>query len=158
MLQPLTDNAIRNHLTGRLTGGIYPLIPDETCWFLAVDFDKKSWMADAAAFAATCRRFQVPFAVECWTASSGWLPFRILNSIEPKPCDFQLMESHASYPAVRTFPTTLDSREDVSMRSLMFSNPTESASSCKMNERSAEKFKSHLTRSCGQSKEKLSRK
>ena len=47
--------------------------------------------------------------------------------------------------------TTLDSREDVSLRPLIFSNPTESASSCKMNERSAEKLKSHLTRSCGHS-------
>ena len=26
------------------------LIPDETCWFLAVDFDKRSWMSDVAAF------------------------------------------------------------------------------------------------------------
>src|SRR5713226_4820942 len=60
MLQPLTDDAIRNHLTGRQTVGIYPLLPDDTCWFLAVDFDKKSWLADAAAFVATCNRFQVP--------------------------------------------------------------------------------------------------
>jgi hypothetical protein len=59
-LQPLTDSAIRDHLTGKQTIGVYPLLPDETCWFLAVDFDKKSWMADAAAFAFTCRRFQVP--------------------------------------------------------------------------------------------------
>jgi hypothetical protein len=50
MLLPLTDDAIRQHLTGKQTTGIYPLLPDETCWFLAVDFDKKSWMADAAAF------------------------------------------------------------------------------------------------------------
>jgi len=42
MLQPLTDKAIYNHLIGKLTIGIYPLLPDETCWFLA----------DAAAFAA----------------------------------------------------------------------------------------------------------
>jgi hypothetical protein len=64
ILQPLTDEAIRNHLTGKQTVGIYPLLPDDTCWFLAVDFDKRSWVIDAAAFAATCRRFQVPFAVE----------------------------------------------------------------------------------------------
>ena len=50
MLLPLTPDAIRKHLTGKQTIGIYPLLPDETCWFLAVDFDKKSWMADAAAF------------------------------------------------------------------------------------------------------------
>src|SRR6267378_4350541 len=64
MLLPLTDDAIRNHLTGKQTIGVYPLLPDETCWFLALDFDKKSWMADAGAFLATCRRFQVPAAVE----------------------------------------------------------------------------------------------
>jgi hypothetical protein len=76
MLQPLTDKAIRNHLIGKLTIGIYPLLPDETCWFLAVDFDKKSWMADAAAFAATCRRFRVPIAVERSRSGNGahiWL-------------------------------------------------------------------------------------
>ena len=28
MLQPLTDDAIRNHLTGKQTVGIYPLLPD----------------------------------------------------------------------------------------------------------------------------------
>ncbi len=49
-LLPLTDDAIRDHLTGKQTIGIYPLLPDETCQFLAADFDKKSWMVDAAAF------------------------------------------------------------------------------------------------------------
>src|SRR5713101_6482421 len=71
MLQPLTDSAIRNHLTGKQTIGIYPLLPDETCWFLALDFDKKSWMADAGAFLATCRRFQVPAFVERSRSGNG---------------------------------------------------------------------------------------
>jgi hypothetical protein len=57
MLLPLTNDAIRKHLTGRQTIGIYPLLPDETCWVLAVDFDKKSWMADAAAFLETSRNY-----------------------------------------------------------------------------------------------------
>jgi superfamily II DNA or RNA helicase len=77
-LQPLTDSAIRDHLTGKQTIGVYPLLPDETCWFLAVDFDKKSWMADAAAFASTCQRCQVPVTVERSRSGNGahiWLFF-----------------------------------------------------------------------------------
>jgi hypothetical protein len=77
-LQPLTDSAIRDHLTGKQTIGVYPLLPDETCWFLAVDFDKKSWMSDAVAFASTCQRFQVPVSVERSRSGNGahiWLFF-----------------------------------------------------------------------------------
>ena len=71
MLQPLTDNAIRDLLTGKLTARIYPLMAEEICWFLVADFDKKSWMADAAAFAVAYRRFQVPFAVERSRSGNG---------------------------------------------------------------------------------------
>jgi len=71
MLLPLTDDAVRNHLTGKQTIGIYALLPVETCWFLALDFDKKSWMADACAFLATCRHFQVPAAVERSRSGNG---------------------------------------------------------------------------------------
>jgi len=71
MLLPLTDDAVRNHLTGKQTIGIYPLLPDETCWFLALDFDKKSWMADACVFLATCWHFQVPAAVERSRSGNG---------------------------------------------------------------------------------------
>jgi hypothetical protein len=39
----LTDQVIHHHLTGKLTCGIYPLLIDETCWFLAADFDKATW-------------------------------------------------------------------------------------------------------------------
>lgn len=38
---PLTDQVIHDHLTGKLTAGIYPLLTDETCWFLAADFDNR---------------------------------------------------------------------------------------------------------------------
>ena len=60
----LTDQAIHDHLSGKQTLGVYPLLRDETCWFLAVDFDKKSWQKDTAAFLKTCRDVDVPAALE----------------------------------------------------------------------------------------------
>lgn len=51
---PLTDQVIHDHLTGRLTAGVYPLLTNETCWFLAADFDKATWQEDVRAFLHTC--------------------------------------------------------------------------------------------------------
>ena len=58
--------------------GVYPLLLDETCWFLAVDFDKKTWKEDAAAFRATCRELDVPAALERSRSGNGahiWIFF-----------------------------------------------------------------------------------
>lgn len=54
---PVTDQVIVDHLQGRHVIGVYPLLEDETCWFLAVDFDGGSWRDDIAAFAETCKVF-----------------------------------------------------------------------------------------------------
>jgi len=75
---PLTDDVIRQHLTGKLTVGIYPLLLDETCWFLAVDFDKKGWQLDAAAFLGLCRHMAVPASLERSRSGNGghvWIFF-----------------------------------------------------------------------------------
>ena len=55
---PVTDDVIRWHLSGRdgegqpFVAGVYPLLLDETCYFLAVDFDKAGWQADAVGVPA----------------------------------------------------------------------------------------------------------
>jgi hypothetical protein len=54
-LYPINDEVIRQHLTGKKTVGIYPLLTDDSCWFLAADFDKKTWKEDSLAFIATCQ-------------------------------------------------------------------------------------------------------
>lgn len=75
---PLTDSVIENHLLGKETIGVYPLLSDETCWFLAVDFDKKTWQEDSTAFMDTCREMQVPAALERSRSGRGghvWIFF-----------------------------------------------------------------------------------
>ena len=77
-LLPITDEVIRKHLLGKHTVGIYPLLLDETCWFLAVDFDKKSWQEDATAFIETCRAMGVPAVLERSRSGNGahiWIFF-----------------------------------------------------------------------------------
>ena len=81
---PITDTIISRHLRGEgtdgrdFTIGVYPMLPDETCWFLAADFDKESWQNDVAAFLATCRSKGVPAALERSRSGNGghvWIFF-----------------------------------------------------------------------------------
>jgi hypothetical protein len=75
---PLTDEVIRNHLTGKCTIGVYPLLTDESCWFLAADFDKKTWQEDAGAFLETSREMGVSAALERSRSGNGghvWIFF-----------------------------------------------------------------------------------
>jgi len=76
--RPLTDDVIHGHLVGEQTVGIYPLLQDETCWLLAVDFDKKAWHEDTAAFLAACSELSVPAALERSRSGKGghvWIFF-----------------------------------------------------------------------------------
>jgi superfamily II DNA or RNA helicase len=74
---PVTDDVIRWHLSGQddagrdFVMGIYPMLRDETCFFLAADFDKSHWQEDAAAFLETCRRMNVPAALERSRSGNG---------------------------------------------------------------------------------------
>jgi len=68
---PVDDKATLAHLRGRHVMGVYPLLRDETCWFLAVDFDKSTWTEDVGAFAETCRRVGLPATVERSRSGNG---------------------------------------------------------------------------------------
>jgi hypothetical protein len=56
--QAVTVEAILDHLQGRQVMGVYPMLNDETCWFLAIDFDKEAWQEDVNSLAETSRRMQ----------------------------------------------------------------------------------------------------
>src|SRR5438128_7146494 len=67
---PLTHEVIRWHLSGfdqagePFVAGIYPMLQDETCFFLAADFDKEGWREDSRAFLETCRAMGIPAVLE----------------------------------------------------------------------------------------------
>jgi hypothetical protein len=68
---PVEDRAVIAHLRGQHVMGVYPLLADETCWFLAADFDKHSWTDDVAAFRETCEHLGVPVAIERSRSGNG---------------------------------------------------------------------------------------
>ncbi|MBI5730652.1 MAG: hypothetical protein HY963_05885 [Ignavibacteriales bacterium] len=39
----LNEKVIEEHLRGNIAAGIYPMQLDETCYFLAIDFDDEGW-------------------------------------------------------------------------------------------------------------------
>jgi superfamily II DNA or RNA helicase len=81
---PVTDEVIRRHLSGEdgagnsFVVGLYPLLPDDNCWLVAIDFDKGGWREDAAACLEACRRLILPAALERSRSGNGahlWLFF-----------------------------------------------------------------------------------
>ncbi|TVS07495.1 MAG: DEAD/DEAH box helicase [Cyanobium sp. PLM2.Bin73] len=70
-LLPLTDTAIYGHLAGEHTIGLYPLLEDDSCHLLAVDFDEQDWREDARAFLRICRELAVPAALEISRSGNG---------------------------------------------------------------------------------------
>lgn len=75
---PVTDNIIRQHLRGEITAGVYPLLVDNRCYFLAIDFDEADWREDARAVLQTCLENDLPAALEISRSGEGahlWLFF-----------------------------------------------------------------------------------
>jgi superfamily II DNA or RNA helicase len=75
---PLNDKIILSHLTGEKIIGVYPLLKDDTCWFLACDFDKEGWALDALAFLNICKNYGVPAYLERSRSGNGghvWIFF-----------------------------------------------------------------------------------
>lgn len=80
-----SNDVFRWHLSGSDSNGkpfvmgIYPMLLDESCFFLAVDFDGEAWREDAGAYVHTCRSLEVPCALERSRSGNGghvWLFFR----------------------------------------------------------------------------------
>ena len=84
---PFTDEVVEGHLRGTrghardggtFVVGVYPMLADDTCRFLAIDFDDETWSADARAVIETADAMGIPAALERSRSGSGghvWIFF-----------------------------------------------------------------------------------
>ena len=70
-LIPISDAVIYRHLSGECTVGVYPLLEDDTCYFIAVDFDESEWREDIRAFAQSCGELNVPGSIAIYRSGNG---------------------------------------------------------------------------------------
>ena len=111
---PISDIVVRDHLLGysledtrqrNFTVGVYPLLPNETCHFLAVDFDGSKWQTDILAYIGTCRNNAIPAVMERSRSGNGghiWIFFSepILAKTARIMASFILTETMERYPEI----------------------------------------------------------
>lgn len=80
--KPISKDTIYKHMYGNQPIGIYPLLENDTCFFLSLDFDdkdsKKDIKSDVLAFASICDKYEVPIAIERSRSGNGihiWMFF-----------------------------------------------------------------------------------
>jgi superfamily II DNA or RNA helicase len=74
----LTDDEIAKHIKGEQLIGIYPLLPDNTSWFLTADFDEVNWIDDTRKFLKACSEKNIPAYLERSRSGKGghvWIFF-----------------------------------------------------------------------------------
>ncbi|HTE26651.1 TOTE conflict system archaeo-eukaryotic primase domain-containing protein [Flavitalea sp.] len=75
---PFTDEQLTKHLNGEQLIGIYPLLQDNTSWFITADFDEKNWVVDCQKFLDLCKVKNIPAYLERSRSGKGghvWIFF-----------------------------------------------------------------------------------
>lgn len=83
-LIPLTPDIIKKHLSGGDIIGIYPILPDNTSFFIAADFDGEGWLKNGKDFINECEKVGLNAYMERSRSGNGC---HIWNFFEtPYPC------------------------------------------------------------------------
>lgn len=87
---PLDETAVEAHLRGNSVIGTYAIKSDDSCVFLACDFDETSWQLDVATYRDTARSLGVDVAIErsrsgngahAWIFFDGPVPAKLARSL-----------------------------------------------------------------------------
>ena len=69
--QGLTDDHLIKHLKGEQVVGLYPLLQDNTSWFIAADFDEADWIEECSKFIKICEEYDIPAYLERSRSGKG---------------------------------------------------------------------------------------
>ena len=124
-LLPVTEEVVRWHLSGKdrrgrnFVMGVYPMLQDESCHFLAMDFDGPEWRNDAAAVLQICRQQALPAALERSRSGNGahlWfffaeaIPARLARG---EPADVVILDGGAADELGRRGVVRVDSKVEL---------------------------------------------
>ena len=68
---PLTDQELCKHFIGNQHIGCYPLLKNNTSWFIAADFDKQNWKEESLTFINACKKKNIPAYLERSRSGNG---------------------------------------------------------------------------------------
>jgi len=69
--QPYSNEQIAKHLNGEQLIGIYPLLLDNTSWFIVADFDKENWEKECRTYIKCCHERNIPAYLERSRSGKG---------------------------------------------------------------------------------------
>ncbi|UKJ06131.1 DEAD/DEAH box helicase [Solitalea lacus] len=68
---PFTNEQIVKHLNGEQFIGLYPLLTDNTSWFIVADFDESNWIISSKKFIEACEEVSIPAYLERSRSGNG---------------------------------------------------------------------------------------
>lgn len=100
---PFDETIVRRHLEGKITVGTYAIREDDTCTFLAADFDKDRWQSDVAAYRDASRRLGIESYIErsrsghgahAWTFFGEPIPAKVAHQLGTIILSHAIGENH----------------------------------------------------------------
>lgn len=99
--EPFTDDQLLKHVNGEQLIGIYPLLQDNTSWFIAADFDKENWFEECQQFIKICEEYRINAYLERSRSGNGghvWIFFeRAYPAIKSRMIFKKLLEQSGTF-------------------------------------------------------------